>query len=162
MNTIVRYPKEYSPPVGISPQSVLLKGPKDWQEEIAKELALKFYELTLILADDTFSEYDIKHAQEAEIVLINWKGLDADNAHLFSITHQSKFPPLVYAYIDGRASKADILKVLAEISNVNLVKSVEDLLKNTISAFSYLTDRQVPGKIEASKKRGRPKKKQEN
>lgn len=159
MNTIINYPKEFNPPNGISPQSVFIKGPKDWQEEIAKELALRFYQLTLILADNSFSEYDIKHAQEAEVVLINWKGLDTDNAHLFSITQQAKFPPLVYAYIDGRASKAEILKVLANISNVNLVKSVEDLLKNTISAFSYLTDRQKPVTIEVSKKRGRPKKK---
>lgn len=138
---MIKYPKEFTPQKGISPASLFIKGPDEWAVGLAKKLEAKYKRLTTIVGDSKYTgQYDIKHAQEAEVFVINFRDIDSANILLVPVARLSHFPPITYIYIDGRNKNKDLWMPVIELSGFKLYDSLDEIEENIDKDFAYLNE----------------------
>lgn len=139
MAKVVKYPKRPTIQMGVSPNSIFIKGPQAWIDKVLAAAEKDFDKsLTVVVSNPNFlAEWDMTNAINAEVVLLNLPGpLADDNTHLFPIKFLARFEPQLFIYVDDKISK--FAQHYLETCSIKPVKSEEDLYKNAKLAMNDL------------------------
>lgn len=155
---IVKSPKAYTPPHGISPTSVLLKGPKDWTDILSDVIEKKYPAVTILVSnDEKLTEWDIDIALSTECIALNFRSMNSNVMTMFGLAELARFRPLCYLFVDGRNKDEALITKLAELSKWKIT-TLNEIEKDLLEYFDYLnfdplTDGALPATMKVRKKR---------